>query len=101
MHSIMVIAAFLLLAAAQGALAACPGTNGATPRADMKEALDYYSGINESEIVAGADCALRQYEVTQQFENAYKVEKSTINYRYGRFLSEAAVCVNGMRQRWI
>lgn len=89
MHSIMMLAVFLLFAVAQDALA-CPETNGTNPRADMKAALDYYSGINESEIIAAADCALEQFEVSQQFEQAYKAEKSTLNYRYGRFLSEAA-----------
>lgn len=92
MHSIMVIAAFLLFAGAQGARAACPETNGADPRADMKMALDYYSGISESEIIAAADCALRQYEVSQQFEEAYKVEKSTINYSTGGFWAKQPTC---------
>jgi hypothetical protein len=80
MRSIMMLAAFLLFAVAQDALA-CPATNGTNPRADMKVALDYYSGINASEIIATADCALKQFEVSQQFEQAYKAEKSTLNYK--------------------
>jgi hypothetical protein len=89
MRSILAIAGLLMLVAAHGALA-CPVITGSNPKDDMKAALDYYSGTTLSDLIAHADCAMEQFEVSKRHEEVFWRERGTVNYRYGRFLSEAA-----------
>jgi hypothetical protein len=56
----------------------------------MKAALDWYAGATASRSIEVADCAWKHYEKSVQFRDAFKAEESTTNYRYGRFLLEAA-----------
>lgn len=68
---------------------ACPESIG-SPLQLMKSALDYYPTVSASRVIEGADCAMEHFEASRVRENEFRQEKSTINYRYGRFLKEAA-----------
>lgn len=87
MHQVLMS---ILAAVAPGSAAMCPAFDGLRPAANLKAALDWYAGVTEPRSIAAADCAWRQYETSIQSSEAFKAEKSTVNYRYGKFLSEAA-----------